>query len=119
MTTDILRVRAGPGYEYEILGRLPTNHVIDILARTSDSAWLQIAYPNSTEHARTWACPAFCAWVAAEFVTPQTGFDTLPVAAPLLPPVTLTPQPSATATVSLSVIAQPDDIPYDLLPPWY
>jgi len=122
---DILRVRAGPGYAYEILGRLPANKVIEILARTADRAWLQIAYPNAEGRA-AWACPACpapscgaqCAWVASEFITPKTGLDALPVIISL-PSPTPTQPPTATATPESSATAPQDNIPYESLPPWY
>ncbi len=74
-TTDILRVRAGPGTDYEILGRLRQGTVIDILARSEDGNWLQIAYPDVVSPG----------WVAAEFVTPQDGLDSFTTAVAPVP----------------------------------
>lgn len=68
-TTEILRVRAGPGTHFEMLGRLPRDFVLDVLARSQDSTWLAIAYPDYGS----------LGWVSAEFVTPQEGFEQLPI----------------------------------------
>lgn len=69
LTTDILRIREGPGLDYPVLGRLRANRVIQILGRTEDAVWLQIAYPGLAKSG----------WVSAEFVAPQTGLDAFPV----------------------------------------
>src|SRR5439155_21659745 len=75
-TTDILRVRVGPGIIYPVLGRLRADRIIDIVARTLDSQWLEIAYPDAKRRG----------WVKAVFVAPESGFYSFPVSsAPPLP----------------------------------
>jgi Glycosyl hydrolase family 99/Bacterial SH3 domain len=104
LTTDVLRVREGPGTDYTTLGRLRANHTIQILARTDDSTWLQIAYPDA-DHT---------GWVSAEFVAPQTGLDDFPVfeteTAPTDTPTDTPTAPDAPRDYSSY------DYPY---PPWY
>lgn len=73
-TTEILRVRSGPGTTFEMLGKLPRDFVLDVLARSEDSKWLAIAYPDFGS----------LGWVSAEFVNPQDGFDQFPVEPSLL-----------------------------------
>jgi len=68
-TTDILRVRSGPGVTYEMLGKLPQDFVLDVLGRDETSEWLAIAYPDFGS----------LGWVSAEFVTPQTGLEQFPI----------------------------------------
>lgn len=100
LTTDILRVRAGPGTDYEILGRLRQGAVIDILARSEDGDWLQIAYPDVVSPG----------WVAAEFVAPRDGLDSFITAAP-------PPHGSITAAASEdNADSSPEESVY---PVWY
>ncbi len=109
-TTDTLRVREGPSTDDKILGRLRTNRVIEILARTEDSAWLQIPYPDA-DHT---------GWVSAEFVTPQTGLDAFPI---FEPDSTVT----ATPTEDLGDEETPASADWntgytssdEIYPPWY
>ena len=68
-TTEILRVRSGPGTDFEMLGRLPRDFVLDVLARSQDHKWLAIAYPDYGS----------LGWISAEFVTPQNGFEQFPI----------------------------------------
>ena len=110
MTTDILRVREGPGLDYQVLGRLRANRVIQILGRTEDSQWLQIAYPDSSD----------TGWVSAEFVTPQARLDEFSVVqiqpTPSVIP-TETPLPREWLPTPVPT-KQEDDLFYNLLP-WY
>ncbi|HZQ09936.1 MAG TPA: SH3 domain-containing protein [Anaerolineae bacterium] len=68
-TTDALRVRSGPGTQYDMIAKVPANFVLDVLARSEDSQWLAIAYPDAGS----------LGWVSAEFVTPREGFDQFPI----------------------------------------
>jgi glycosyl hydrolase family 99/SH3 domain-containing protein len=101
-TTDVLRVRAGPGTDYDILGRLRQGAVIEILARSEDGDWLQIAYPN----------PDNIGWVSAEFVAPPGGLDAFPLVAAFTP----TPQATPTSTPEAGPDSGSDDSVY---PIWY
>jgi hypothetical protein len=110
LTTDILRVHEGPGLDYRVLGRLRANQVVQILGRTKDAQWLQIAYPDS----------GHTGWVSAEFVAPQEGLEEFPVAEVQTPPaadLAETPIPSGTLAPPQSS-PQEDDLFYNLLP-WY
>lgn len=94
-TTAKIYVRAGPGKDYPPLGELPAGFVLDVLARNGGReseggetpplrVWLAIAYPDA----------GALGWVSAEFVTPQDGFDQLPVEpAPALDPENPGPLP--------------------------
>ncbi len=68
-TTEILRVRSGPGTNFELLGKLPRGFVLDVLARSEDSKWLAIVYPDFGS----------LGWISAEFVTPQESLEQFPV----------------------------------------
>gem|GEM_PF-745304 len=85
----VLRVRGGPGTDYEILGRLGPGTEVTLLARSSDGEWFQIAYPADSD-AR--------GWVAGEFLEIQGSPDGLPVAQ--APP---TPAPTSAATASPNI----------------
>ncbi|MBW7884778.1 MAG: SH3 domain-containing protein, partial [Caldilineaceae bacterium] len=47
-------LRAGPGWEYEIVGRVPAGQELQVVAHSADGRWLQLD---------------FGAWIAAEFVS--------------------------------------------------
>ncbi len=83
-TTEVLRVRAGPATTFEMLGKLPRGFVLDVLARSEDSKWLAIAYPDFGS----------LGWVSAEFVTPQTGLQQFPVESSLLGDLPNRPTPT-------------------------
>ncbi len=106
LTTDILRVRSGPGFEYEILGRLPANRALQILGRSADGEWLELAYPNSNSRG----------WVKAEFVAPRTGLAAFPIAAAPPPTPTFAPTPVPTLAPTLDE-SQFND--FSWVPPWY
>lgn len=101
-TTEILRVRAGPGTNFDELGKLARGFVLDVLARSEDSKWLAIAYPDF----------GTLGWISAQFVTPPDGFDQFPIEPSLLPQ---TPAPNEGASPN-----KPTPIPFDdPLPVWY
>lgn len=102
-TTEVLRVREGPGTDFKILGKLPRDFVLDVLARSEDADWLAIAYPDF----------GAVGWVSTEFVTPHDGLRDLPIEPSLLPPDTT---PAAAPTPSGSAV-QPSR--QDPLPVWY
>jgi Glycosyl hydrolase family 99/Bacterial SH3 domain len=87
-TTELLRVRAGPGTTFDIRGTLPRGTVLDVLARSEDNQWLAIAYPDY----------GALGWISAAFVAPPRGFDQFPVEpAPALvsPTPTRPPEPDS------------------------
>jgi hypothetical protein len=93
-TTDILRVRSGPGTTYETIGKLPPAFVLDVLGRSQDNQWLAIAYPDFGS----------LGWVSAAFVIPQSGLEQFPVE----------PAPGQAASTPT-----PSSEPTDALPDWY
>ena len=83
-TTGTLRVRSGPGTDYDVMDQVPENFVLDILGRSADNQWLAIAYPDFGS----------LGWVSSQFVTPSDSFDQFPVElAPSLQDSTPTPTP--------------------------
>jgi hypothetical protein len=83
VVTDVLRVRGGPGTDYDILGRLQPGTQVTLLARSADSGWFQVAYPAGTDQT---------GWLSAEFLQLQGSPDQLP---PAEAPPTPTPQPTS------------------------
>lgn len=96
-TTEILRVRAGPATTFEMIGKLPRDFVLDVLARSEDSKWLAIAYPDFGS----------LGWISAQFVTPSDNMEQFPVEPSLL-------QESAAAPKGV-----PSDPSDEALPSWY
>ncbi len=94
--TDTLRVRADPSTDAAILGRLRLGTTVMILARSDDSQWWQIAYPDATQ----------VGWVAAEYVTVTGSADSVPVVSP-----TATPTPAPTDTTTPTDTPAPTDTP--------
>lgn len=87
-----VNVRSGPGQDFESLGLLNENDVLDVLGRDSSGAWLQIEYLDEA------------GWVAADFMQvenpntlPVVGAATQTVETPLL----LTPTDETLATTTL------------------
>lgn len=99
-TTEILRVRSGPATTAAILGKLPRDFVLDVLARSPDHKWLAIAYPDYGS----------LGWISAEFVTPQTGLEQLPVE----PVFEDEPTPSTQEPSTPLATPAPGDLPF-----WY
>lgn len=94
-TTDTVRVRSGPGTEYDILSRLPTGARVTLDARVDrpDGVWYQIIFPpDSDKHA----------WIKGEFLIPQTTTGQLALAEP---PPTPTPGPTPIPKPSRGPIA--------------
>jgi Bacterial SH3 domain len=98
-TTDILRVRDGPGLNYDILGRLRADRVVQIVGRSEDDQWLQIAFPDA-DH---------LAWISAAYVAPPTELDSFPIE--VAPTDTPTPTPAP--------MNSPDGDWTEYLPDWY
>jgi uncharacterized protein YraI len=71
IVTDVLRVRGGPGTNYDILGRLQAGTSLSLLARSADGGWFQIAYPPGSDQR---------GWVSAEFLQIQGSPDQAPLA---------------------------------------
>jgi hypothetical protein len=87
VTTDGLRARSAPNTDAAIVGRFDKGNYVQILARTADNTWWQIAYPDAANRA----------WISASYTQPLDPIGGVPIygAAPN------TPTRSATA-ISLS-----------------
>ncbi|HJW84604.1 MAG TPA: SH3 domain-containing protein, partial [Anaerolineae bacterium] len=57
--SNILNVRSGPGTQYPPTGLIYPGTQLDILGRSADRTWLQIAYPDANSRG----------WISAQFVT--------------------------------------------------
>jgi hypothetical protein len=87
IVSGTLRVRAAPSGDAEILGRLREGITVTLLARTADSLWWQIAFPNGKQRG----------WISSDFTIPISDTDTLPVRA-LAPVIAATTTPTITPT---------------------
>lgn len=67
--TDIIRVRAEPSTDADILGRLREGANVVLLARSDDGKWYQMAYPDARRRG----------WIAADYTTVKGDGDALPV----------------------------------------
>lgn len=65
-----LNVRAGPGAAYSIIAKVEPGQQLTALARSRDSAWVQIALPDEADG---------LGWVSAEFVELSVPLTNLPV----------------------------------------
>ena len=71
VVTDTLRVRAKPGTDAPIVGRLKKDDVVFLLGRREDNQWYQITYPpDSLDRA----------WIFAQVVKPESDPLALPIA---------------------------------------
>lgn len=91
-----LNVRTGPGTNYDRIGSLPAGTTVEILGRTSNSAWWQIPYADA---------PDGKAWISAGYGT-AIGTEGVPVAE--APP---TPTPSAPTATPTSEAPPPAPTP--------
>lgn len=71
---DILNVRVGPGTEYDIIGKLPREAEVPVLARNEAGDWLMIARPGGGQ-----------GWIAAQYAEVSADIFSLQVAAESLP----------------------------------
>ena len=87
-----VRVRSGPGTEYERIGQLYPGETAQVVGRNADTSWWQIEYPEADDR---------LGWVSADFVTFVGDSDSVPVAGdePSAPPAAQSPTPiRATST---------------------
>jgi len=103
-----LNVRAGPGTQYEVVGRLAANTEVEIVGQNQAGSWWYIVYPDT---------PDGHGWVAADYV-PSTNSDTVPVVAPPTPTPTPTetPTPVPTATDTPTPTTTPTSVPATATP---
>lgn len=78
-----LRMRAGPGTNYEILARIPDKTHILLLAKLADGSWYQTTYPPGS---------GTVGWVNGEFLIPEGSADAMQIAQA---PPTPTPGPTS------------------------
>jgi hypothetical protein len=97
VVSGTLRVRAAPNTDAEILGRLREGITVTLLARTEDSTWWQIAYPNAKQRG----------WIAADFTNPLGDTNTLPIRRF----TTITPTPTPTALPTETPTPEPTSTP--------
>ncbi|MEM7346804.1 MAG: Ig-like domain-containing protein, partial [Chloroflexota bacterium] len=113
VTNTDLRVRAGPGIEYDLLGLLPTGAGADIVGRDEGRQWWQIRFaPASGGVGWVAADPAFSTTSNVEnvpiSVAPPTPTGTpTQTSTPVPPTGTHTPTPTSTSTAT----AVPTDAP--------
>lgn len=89
IVSGTLRVRAAPSVDAEIVGRLREGITVTLLARTADSLWWQIPYPNGKQRG----------WIASDFTDPLGDTDTLPIRGLATPTPTPTQTPTLTPTL--------------------
>jgi len=83
VTTDGLRARSAPNTDAAIVGQFNKGDVVQILARTADNSWWQIAYPDAMNRA----------WIAAQYTQLLDPVSAIPI----FGAATTTPTRSATA----------------------
>jgi uncharacterized protein YgiM (DUF1202 family) len=71
---DILNIRAGPGTEYEVVGKVPRGAEVPVLARNEAGDWLLIARPDGGQ-----------GWIAAQYAEVSVDIFSLQVAAEISP----------------------------------
>ena len=90
VATTGVNLRSGPGTQYDRIGGLAADDLVEIRARTSNGEWYQVKLPSGST-----------AWVAAAYIATQADASEIPTAIPTARP-TSTPtdvpaQPTPTA----------------------
>ncbi len=92
--SDTLRVRADPSTDAKILGRVAEGATVNLIGRSADLQWWQIAYPTTRQFG----------WLDGDYVLPQSNTIDLPIVfatptlSPALPTDAPTPMLEPTAT---------------------
>jgi micrococcal nuclease len=81
-----VNIRSGPGPDYPIIGTLVAGQSLEIVGRTADSSWWQVAAPDDL------------GWVAAQVTTASDAGDSLPVVEGAAPPAAPPPLEAAAVT---------------------
>jgi hypothetical protein len=92
-----LNVRTGPGTNYQVIGLIPADTVVDIAGKNATGDWWLIVYP---------AGPDQRGWISSEFA-PSENATNVPVVDTPTPPPADTPTATATPTASATVTATP------------
>jgi hypothetical protein len=83
VTAPALNVRAGPGTDYAIVGKLSLDDSVEVVGRNAAGDWLQIVYPANSDRR---------GWIAADYAKLTGSLETVPeVSAP--PPPSPSPAP--------------------------
>ncbi len=108
MVRTDLNVRAGPGTQYNIVGRLAANTEVEIAGQNAAGSWWYIVYPDT---------PDRHGWVAADYVPSDNAVIVPIVAAPTKTPVpTQTPSPEPTAMATVAPTATDTPLPATATP---
>ncbi len=93
-TLTDLNVRSGPGFEYDLIGLLPSGTTAEIIGRSEDQQWWQIRFAPVAEGV---------GWVSADpTYSSAINVANIPVVpAPPLPTPTPTDTPTATPTATI------------------
>lgn len=107
-----LNVRTGPGTQYEVQGRLPSETKVDIVGQNETGTWWYIVYPLNSS-GRGWVASEYAPSENASGVpivnppTPTPTETTLPTDTPNpneTPTLTSTPSPTTTPTSIVTVV---------------
>ncbi|TAH54170.1 MAG: hypothetical protein EYC68_00150 [Chloroflexota bacterium] len=90
----VLRMRAGPGTNYEILARIPDKSRVLLIAKLADSTWYQTIFPPAS---------GTVGWISGEFLTLEGSNAAMQVAqAPPTPTPGPTPVPRPTRAPNIA-----------------
>ena len=95
VVAERLRVRAGPGTNYQQLGELPFGAAVEATGRSADGRWWQIAYQGKA------------AWISADYVVASPDAYALPVTSAAPQPAIPAPPPAAQPPPPPPVAPQP------------
>jgi hypothetical protein len=88
VTAPTLNVRAGPGTDYTIVGKLSLDASVEVVGRNAAGDWLQVVYPANSDRR---------GWIAADYAKLTGPLETLPEVSTPSPP-TPGPSPSPSPT---------------------
>ncbi len=95
---ETVRIRSGPGTQYERLGRLAKGKSLPVTGKSEDDLWWQVEVATAVS-------PDGTGWVTADFVTFSGDADEVPIVeAPQPPPES---SPATTTTVTVTATAAP------------
>ena len=79
VTADVLNVRAGPGTNYAIVGKLFSGDQVQIVGRNEAGTWLQVIYSTTTQEP---------GWIFAQYAEVSGELMKAPIAATTAQPLT-------------------------------
>lgn len=103
VVNSVANVRSGPGTGYSVIDQAQAGDQLDILARSQDSQWWQIALPDGRE-----------GWLAASLATASGPTGDVQIAQNVAPPPTARPTntPAAPPTAPAATPRPPSGTPY-------